>query len=54
MKGNKMLKSWNYILTLTDGRRLPVVTWSEHRDPSDVIRMDLRPLVMNVDLVEVV
>jgi hypothetical protein len=53
-KGNKMLKSWNYILTLTDGRRLPVVTWSEHRDPSEVIRMDLRPLVMNVDLVEVV
>ena len=54
MKGNKMLKSWNYILTLTDGRRIPVVTWNEARDPSEVIRMDLRPMVMNVDLVEAV
>jgi hypothetical protein len=47
-----MLKSWHYILTLTDGRRLPVVTFSESRDPATVIRMDLRDQVMDVETVE--
>jgi hypothetical protein len=53
-KGNEMIKSWHYILTLTDGRRLPVVTFSDERDPTTVIRMDLRPLVMDVETVGVV
>lgn len=48
-----MLNSWHYILTLTDGRRIPVVTFSEGRDPSDVIRWDLRPLVMDIETVGV-
>jgi hypothetical protein len=52
-KGNEMLKSWHYILTLTDGRRLPVVTFSDSRDPSTVIRMDLRDQVMDVETVGV-
>jgi hypothetical protein len=48
-----MLKSWHYILTLTDGRRLPVVTFSDSRDPSTVIHMDLRDQVIDVETVGV-
>jgi hypothetical protein len=49
MKGKQIMKSWHYILTLSDGRSLPVVTFSDERDPTTVIRMDLRPLVTDVE-----